>query len=1172
MPTVEAMVPGGSGEGYFKQSEFQLGFACFPLLADRNSCNSANNGSPTNSVRPSSAKESVCRLVGQFKALRRLRHPRLCRLLELLVGRDHVIVLASEHYSVSLATALRQRSEGGGLGIVVATKVAKDICEGLTYLNAQGLVHGHLEAEAVLFAEGIGSSFKLTGHGLGHLVLHGRLVEFPVLPGDVYLAPELAALHTPSPPLIVAGGWSQQLGGGGSSGVPAGVYSSGTSKSAQITALACCSCKPDVWSLGVIVIEVLYGIWCSRNLEDQSTDASSFDTAATRALVVLETARALGRFTTTANAAAAAAAHGASGGDPSATATSEVDDDAELLSLSAPAALGAGDFPIPSLPGLPLDSSFPSAASESPLRRLEASYRSWLCGETAERDSFSAGPSSTESQDLRDFWAACLIVQPGGRPTAGDLLSHPALGSVTATAPTVGDGLRWSDCAALRSERLLFQKPAGVGSPLFDATPLQYFRSDGIDVEDIFYWWTLAGGDAFAELASRRIFRPVPPVFRLPLCTRDTGADDERGAVTPFFASTSEGWQAEGATTGEKASSGAGSPSRSSDVGSHTTTQAQAIAAAVAASCGHEGNDSQQFQETTASPCGLWGPTASLRPRTIGVGIRGLCNASKAVDRLGQAGAQSSRPALPSQKHHSFAYQWSRCRLFRRLLMSLPGSRQDVFREASEDIPPSLRSKIWAALLGADSDSDHGCWAAFYERLLASPVDLTGEEQRTAMQCPLNHELWSHPRGRLQVERLVHALLKANPSLTRMDGLGALAAPVAAIYPDNEPAAFMFLQRLLHGFLWHFYAEESPMKRRQCTHLFAALLRFADPQLELHLQMIGMHPETYASMWFPTWFAQLFPLSQLLLLWDLMLLRPPQFPLFVGVCLMHFFRKAFLGFEDVATASMFLNSCAPLVDVSVLAQSSLALFHGVPASVTLPLYPRHSAGDALLSGGGATNMVAIDPNWKEDSLHRLLQAEKASAMGGDHEDHEAAARELLGERAMDQWRQCEWWRRRAPSAPAPPVMTVDDLLSFRKRCFVLDVRSFEEFTEGHFQASTHVREAEEGELSEILPQEVLCSGGTPGLNFDLSVVGADTETAEVSHDADPWLFDFDPREMAIPELRMRLVVIIGGRDDYGATFAVRLLNAGIRHIVCLLGGAAILKAEAPSYMIAPGRE
>merc|ERR1711920_272921 len=113
-----------------------------------------------------------------------------------------------------------------------------------------------------------------------------------------------------------------------------------------------------------------------------------------------------------------------------------------------------------------------------------------------------------------------------------------------------------------------------------------------------------------------------------------------------------------------------------------------------------------------------------------------------------------------------------------------------------------------------------------------------------------------------------------------------------------------------------------------------------------------------------------------------------------------------------------------------------------------------------------------------------------------------------GQRALEQWRQCEWWRQRAASALTPPIITVDDLLSFRSRCFVLDVRTQEEYVDGHFQASVLVRDPDEGELCSIVPPEVLSLGGTPMLPGDSCA-----STAEVDEGADaaaPWLFSFDP--------------------------------------------------------------
>ena len=76
-----------------------------------------------------------------------------------------------------------------------------------------------------------------------------------------------------------------------------------------------------------------------------------------------------------------------------------------------------------------------------------------------------------------------------------------------------------------------------------------------------------------------------------------------------------------------------------------------------------------------------------------------------------------------------------------------------MFREAAEDIPRLLRPKVWAAILGADADSDRGCWALFYERLLAGPVERSAEDRRLAQRTVLCHELLSNSDGKERLGR-----------------------------------------------------------------------------------------------------------------------------------------------------------------------------------------------------------------------------------------------------------------------------------------------------------------------------------------------------------------------------------------------------------------------------------
>ena len=88
-------------------------------------------------------------------------------------------------------------------------------------------------------------------------------------------------------------------------------------------------------------------------------------------------------------------------------------------------------------------------------------------------------------------------------------------------------------------------------------------------------------------------------------------------------------------------------------------------------------------------------------------------------------------------------------------------------------------------------------------------------------------------------------------------------------------------------------------------------------------------------------------------------------------------------------------------------------------------------------------------------------------------DGETSPHQQLLQHATEQWRQCEWWRQRINNSPTPPIITVDDLLSFRSCCYVLDARSSEEFADCHFQSSIHVKDADVLDLLRTLPQELV---------------------------------------------------------------------------------------------------
>lgn len=65
-------------------------------------------------------------------------------------------------------------------------------------------------------------------------------------------------------------------------------------------------------------------------------------------------------------------------------------------------------------------------------------------------------------------------------------------------------------------------------------------------------------------------------------------------------------------------------------------------------------------------------------------------------------------------------------------------------------MPPRIHpARVWAAVLGAEISSDEGCWAPFYDQLLASPTEPETEAcRKQAMQILPSHEPVRHADGR----------------------------------------------------------------------------------------------------------------------------------------------------------------------------------------------------------------------------------------------------------------------------------------------------------------------------------------------------------------------------------------------------------------------------------------
>ncbi|CAH1778018.1 unnamed protein product [Owenia fusiformis] len=133
------------------------------------------NGLP---LTPNSIK-----VLGQFQQLITLRHPNLCRYVDMIKCKHERVIVVFEHHRKNLAQLEPHVKTDSKL-----LQVFADVLGGLFYLHGEGLVHSYLGPSTILLTEeGV---CKLTHHGVYAMTGCGAHVTFPV--GQVkYSAPEI---------------------------------------------------------------------------------------------------------------------------------------------------------------------------------------------------------------------------------------------------------------------------------------------------------------------------------------------------------------------------------------------------------------------------------------------------------------------------------------------------------------------------------------------------------------------------------------------------------------------------------------------------------------------------------------------------------------------------------------------------------------------------------------------------------------------------------------------------------------------------------------------------------------------------------------------------------------------------------------------------------------------
>ncbi|KAI9143714.1 rab-GTPase-TBC domain-containing protein [Paraphysoderma sedebokerense] len=416
----------------------------------------------------------------------------------------------------------------------------------------------------------------------------------------------------------------------------------------------------------------------------------------------------------------------------------------------------------------------------------------------------------------------------------------------------------------------------------------------------------------------------------------------------------------------------------------------------------------------------------------------------------------SSQPL--SIRSKDLDYQFTRTLFFTYLLQLYPLSRDIIIKEARLDVPPLLRGIVWAAVLGVEGDvaGRYRGWSRGVGVSLGVSQNSGGGEEDGGTKetkdtkdgkdgkdgasdrqidvdiprCHAYHPLLSSPTGHEKLKRVLKTWLAANPKLVYWQGLDSVCAPFVALHFNNEAMAFACIQKFIPKFLSNFFTTDNSAALQEYLAIFKHLLSFHDPELSVHLDSIGFHPELYSISWFLTLFAHVLSLDKIYQLWDSILLGPPSLPLYTGVSILILSRSILLS-SDFSTCIVTFSAEFPEVDMEKCIEMAVNMCRETPKSVEERNSGKRNRDSLSLSGGmGSPSGMGI------------------GLVGG------------RGSSGMDTTKAA-WWTQPIPletrKAELSPRISLQDLIKLGNSVLVIDIRSADEYNKSHYPCSLNIQ-------------------------------------------------------------------------------------------------------------------
>ncbi|KAI8597710.1 rab-GTPase-TBC domain-containing protein [Dissophora ornata] len=476
-----------------------------------------------------------------------------------------------------------------------------------------------------------------------------------------------------------------------------------------------------------------------------------------------------------------------------------------------------------------------------------------------------------------------------------------------------------------------------------------------------------------------------------------------------------------------------------------------------------------------------------------------------------------------SIREKDLGYQYQRLSIFTDLLLQYPASRTEILHHSKIDVPPLIRGKVWAAILGVIGDYE----AVYdgYDKYTEKPTDR--QIDLDVPRCHQYNQLMFSPAGHEKMKRLLKCWIEANDHQVYWQGLDSCCAPFLTLNFNDEALAFACVQLFLPKFLKDMFLHDNSQVIHEYLAVFRHLLSYHDPELSSHLDHIRFIPQLYAISWFMTLFTHIFPLDKIYHLWDKILVGPSSLPLFVGIAILQQFRQELLRSEFNEAIGIFSESF-PEMDIEKCIETALAMCRVTPPSTSWLSYDQESREMRRQLSVGGAGSAANGESIHSNHAEKTKQGGKASM----EQQEPRRSKELETEKRLSAGAGggglLHWWEEpltiETMNAELAPRIHRSDFVRLRSQAMVIDIRPEAEFRSGHYPLSIHM---------------------IPG-QLDLLV-------------------------HILMKLKKNYLVVIANRGDSGPEFASALVRLGFLRVALLMGGIDALRiAESTSVAASHG--